>query len=138
MVRHESVNSVSKEPIPECRHSTVDKCHYTYVTYFRSAQQETCEENFEKKCQITFKQAVVQERERKCHRPQRRVCNGQGPELCTTRSRDQGDGKFLGDTMCEKLPVAICGSGCVSEEGPEEWGDQRVDPWWTCPRSPAA
>ena len=29
-------------------------------------------------------------------------------------------GKFVGDSQCEKLPVEICGKGCVYEEGEEE------------------
>ena len=33
-------------------------------------------------------------------------------------------GKFVGDTSCEKLPVEICGAGCVLEEGEEECHDK--------------
>ena len=29
----------------ECKHKNVEKCHYTYITYFKPAQEETCEEN---------------------------------------------------------------------------------------------
>ena len=35
-------------------------------------------------------------------------------------------GKFVGDTKCEKLPVEICGAGCVTEEQPEECHDKEV------------
>ena len=35
-------------------------------------------------------------------------------------------GKFVGDTSCEKLPVEICGAGCVAEEGAEECHDKTV------------
>ena len=35
-------------------------------------------------------------------------------------------GKFVGDTSCEKLPVEICGAGCVTEEGPEECHDKTI------------
>jgi hypothetical protein len=53
-----------------------------------------CEENFEKKCQITFRQEASKETVRKCYKPQKKECNGQGPEecrvvyesSCTTRS----------------------------------------------------
>ena len=31
------------------------------------------------------------------------------------------------DTTCEKLPVEICGAGCVTEEGPEECHDKQID-----------
>ena len=36
-------------------------------------------------------------------------------------------GKFVGDTYCEKLPVEICGSGCVTNEGPEECHNKDID-----------
>jgi hypothetical protein len=41
-----------------------------------------CEENFEKKCQITFRQEASKETVRKCYKPQKKECNGQGPEEC--------------------------------------------------------
>ena len=108
----------------ECTHKDVEKCHYTYITYFKPTQEESCEENFEKKCQITFKQEAMQEMVRKCYRPIEKVCNGQGPEecqtiyesSCTTKYIDDGEGGFVGDTRCEKRPVEICGAGCVLEE----------------------
>ena len=40
---------------------------------------------------------------------------------------EQTPGKFVGDTKCEKLPVRICGAGCVTEEGPEECHDKDID-----------
>ena len=35
-------------------------------------------------------------------------------------------GKFVGDTKCEKLPVEICGAGCVTTTGPEKCHDKTV------------
>ena len=54
------------------------------MTQFESAQEEVCEENFEKLCQITFKQQAIKETVKKCYRPQQKVCNGSGPEECRT------------------------------------------------------
>merc|ERR550532_1469980 len=113
----------------------VEKCHYTYITFFKPTQEEFCEENFEKKCQITFRQEAMQEMVRKCYRPIEKVCNGQGPDecqtiyesSCTTKYIDDGQGGFVGGTRCEKRPVEICGAGCVLEEGPEECHDKTVD-----------
>merc|ERR1711862_368211 len=45
---------------------------------------------------------------------------------CTTRYVEKQPGKFVGDTACEKLPVEICGAGCVTEEGPEECHDKVI------------
>ena len=62
-----------------------------------------CDENFEKNCQITFKQQAVRETVKKCYKPQRKVCNGQGPvecktiyeTSCTTRYIEKQPGRFL-------------------------------------------
>ena len=74
VIKEERVETLSKDPILECKHKNVEKCHYTYITYFKPAQEETCEENFEKSCQITFKQEAVKETIRKCYRPVEKVC----------------------------------------------------------------
>lgn len=130
----ESVTTLKKDPILECTHKNVEKCHYTYVTQFEAAQEEVCEENFEKICQITFKQQATEESVKKCYRPLEKVCNGQGPEecrtvyesSCTTRYIEKQPGKFVGDTKCEKLPVEICGAGCQTQEGAEECHDKKI------------
>ena len=127
-----TVQSIQKEPVLECNHKNVEKCHYTYVTQFEPTQEEVCEENFEKSCQITFKQQAYNETVRKCYRPTSKVCNGEGPEecrtvyesSCTTKYVEKQPGKFVGDTGCEKLPVEICGAGCTFEEGEEECHDK--------------
>ena len=132
--KEETVTSVEKEPILECTHKNTEQCHYTYVTQFQPSQEEVCEENFEKSCQITFKQQAYNETVRKCYRPTTKVCNGEGPEecrtvfesSCTTKYVEKQPGKFVGDTGCEKLPVEICGAGCTFEEGDEECHDKTI------------
>ena len=126
--KEETVQTLQKDPILECTHKNTEQCHYTYVTKFQPSQEEVCEENFEKTCQITFKQQAFNETVRKCYKPVEKVCNGQGPEecrtvyesSCTTKYVEKQPGKFVGDTACEKLPVEICGAGCVISEGEEE------------------
>ena len=132
--KDETVTSLQKDPILECTHKNVEKCHYTYVTQFIAAQEEVCDENFEKACQITFKQQAFNETVQKCYRPLQKVCNGEGPEecrtvyesSCTTKYVEKQPGKFVGDTSCEKLPVEICGAGCSTEEGEEECHEKVV------------
>jgi len=149
VIKEESVETVSKDPILECTHKNVEKCHYTYITYFKAAQEEKCEENFEKKCQIVFKQEAIPETIRKCYKPLEKVCNGQGPEecktvyesSCSTKYIEKSPGKFVGDTKCEKLPIEICGAGCTFEEGPEECHNKQIDtlvsvPEETCDLNP--
>ena len=134
VIKEEEVQSLEKEPVLECTHKNIEKCHYTYVTEFSPTQEEVCDETFEKKCQITFKQQAVNETVKKCYMPLQSVCNGQGADICetlyetscTTRYIEKQPGKFVGDTKCEKLPLEICGAGCVVEEGPEECHDKTL------------
>ena len=84
VIKEETVKTLLKNPILECNHKEVEKCHLTYVTQFNPVQEEQCEEIFEKSCQITFRAEAATETVRKCYRPQRKVCNGQGPEQCRT------------------------------------------------------
>ena len=44
--------------------------------------------------------------------------------VCEKRYVEKLPGQFLADTQCEKLPVEICGAGCVFEEGPEKCHDK--------------
>merc|ERR1712106_332085 len=130
----ESVTSIEKEPILECTHKNVEQCHYTYVTQFRPSIQEICVENFEKLCQITFKQQAFNETVNHCYRPVEKVCNGQGPRecrtvyesSCSTKYVEKQPGKFVGDTSCEKLPIEICGRGCEFQEGEESCHEKVV------------
>lgn len=130
--KEETITTIKKDPILECTHKNTEQCHYTYVTQFTPTQEESCEENFEKKCSITFKQQAFNETVKKCYKPLIKECNGQGPEecrtvyesSCTTKYIEKQPGKFVGDTACEKLPVEICGAGCVTTEGDEECHDK--------------
>ena len=43
VIKEAEVETVAKDPILECTHRNVEKCHYTYVTQFVPAQEEvTC------------------------------------------------------------------------------------------------
>ena len=149
VTKEEEVASVERQKVLECIHKQVEKCHYTYVTFFKPAQEEKCVENFEKICNIIFKQEAAKEAVRKCYRPLEKKCNGSGPEecrtlyesSCTTRYVKEGPGKFVGDTKCEKKPVEICGAGCVTVPGEEECHEKMVDtlvdvPEETCDLNP--
>jgi hypothetical protein len=56
----------------------VEQCHFTYVTKFKPSQEEICDENFEKKCQISFKQQAYNETVKKCYKPVRKVRGWEG------------------------------------------------------------
>ena len=38
--KDEEVETVVKDPVLECTHKNVEKCHYTYVTQFKPTQEE--------------------------------------------------------------------------------------------------
>ena len=50
-----------------------------------------------------------------------------GGDNSQCRYIEKSPGQFVGDTSCEKLPVEICGAGCVVEEGPEECHEKQID-----------
>ncbi|TRY75841.1 hypothetical protein TCAL_12657 [Tigriopus californicus] len=156
VTRFESVNSIEKDPILECDHKEHRSCHFTYVTQFQATQEEVCDENFEKVCQIVFKKAAFNETVRKCYtpvdlecdekssqqssygapkparRPQSRpsddavICRTVKETLCTTRYVKKG-GKLVGDTSCKSIPVELCGgSTCKTRNLPEECHDKVV------------
>ena len=76
VIKESTIKSIKKDPVLECIHKQVEKCHYTYVTEFIPNQEEVCEENFEKKCQITFKKMASVETVKKCYTPLEKVCGG--------------------------------------------------------------
>jgi len=135
VIKEETIETLAKEPVLECVHKNIEKCHFTYITQFDPTQEEECNENFQKNCQITFRQEAVTNTIQKCYRPQRKVCNGQGPEQCqtvfesdcTTKYVEKSAGKFVGDTACQKVPVEICGRGCQYEDGEEECHQKQID-----------
>ena len=132
--REGEVETLEKDPVLVCKHRTVEQCHYTYVTRFVSAKQTVCQQNFEKKCSITFEELARNETVQKCFGQVEKVCNGEGEEQCktayesscTTRYIQKHTGQFVGDTTCKKLPVLLCGKGCVYQEGPLECHDDVV------------
>ena len=168
-IQEETIETLAKEPVLECVHKNIEKCHFTYITQFDPTQEEECNENFQKNCQITFRfvtrckyplaspdpwcrQEAVTNTIQKCYRPQRKVCNGQGPEQCQTvfesdcttkvsqfslqlttitnlvfQYVEKSAGKFVGDTACQKVPVEICGRGCQYEDGEEECHQKQID-----------
>ena len=71
---------------------------------------------------------------RRCLRPIQKVCDGSGAEVCTTlyesscttKYVEKEGGKLVGDTSCEKLPVEVCGAGCVYRDGEEDCHDSTL------------
>ena len=65
-----------------CQHSYSQQCHNTYITDYKPAQKEECEENFVKNCHIEYKKNVIQQNVNVCI--QQQVCTGEGPSVQKT------------------------------------------------------
>ena len=65
----ESFRSPVKQPLLECVQKETERCHLSYGTKFKASQQETCDNVFEKVCQITFRKEANEETVKKCYRP---------------------------------------------------------------------
>ena len=48
---------------------SVEQCHYTYITKYRPSQEEICDENYEKVCQISYATKAVNDTIKKCYTP---------------------------------------------------------------------
>ena len=98
------------------------------------SQEEICEDSFHKTCQISFRQTPSTEVVRSCLTPVRKVCGGDGPEVCRTvhetscmtRYVERHPGKLGPETTCQRVPVELCGAGCSYEEGAEECHDKNM------------
>ena len=53
-IENETVASVERERLLSCTHSSINICHFTYVTRFKSSRQRVCDEIYTKNCNIVF------------------------------------------------------------------------------------
>ena len=117
----ETVETVEREKLLSCTHSSINICHYTYVTKFSPFQPRVCEDVYSKKCNIVFTRRAEETTEQHCYRPWSRRCDqeveGEEEEeggarsqcrrvsesWCVTRYQE---GKAL--TSCNKIPQTLC------------------------------
>merc|ERR1711892_918659 len=129
--KEEFREELKKDPVLECLHKSVEKCHYTYKTQFVPIQEEVWDENFVKLCTISYRKIAVNETFLHCYNPLVRDCSlpETGEETCrlyyesscTTKYVEKTPGKFVGDTSCEKLPINLCGDmSCRMVPGEEQ------------------
>ncbi|TRY69217.1 hypothetical protein TCAL_13782 [Tigriopus californicus] len=134
-----TVKTQDREKLLDCTHSLVNLCHYTYKTKFKNQREDNCEENFEKICSITFKQQAVNETIKKCYKPMVKECSDEKKadrkpicktvfeSECSTRYIEKQLGKFVGETVCSKIPKQLCGSNsCRFIPGLEECHNKTV------------
>ena len=80
-VKKIEVDTLERTPRLKCVHRSIEKCHFTYITKFSPVKTKTCEENYHKKCRITFAPHSRNETVTKCLTPVSKECNGQGGKI---------------------------------------------------------
>lgn len=139
--KEETVTSLEKDPTWSAPPKNVEQCHYNYVhAVHPPARRRSCEENFEKTCQITSSSRPQRDRE-EVLQALRRCATGRVPrsagrlrELLLLSSTARSSlGKFVGDTSCEKLPVEIR-SRCTTRQRSATNDKTIAFRWWMYPR----
>lgn len=119
----ETLETVEREKLLSCTHSSINICHYTYVTKFSSFSPRVCEDVYTKRCTIVFTKQAQETTEEHCYRPWTKRCDLE-PEVgeeeeeggecrtvsetwCVTRYQEKGE-KELGVTTCKRLPQTLC------------------------------
>jgi len=132
ILKKEAIDTVEKTPTLVCTHRAVTQCHYTYITKYQPGQEEVCEDRYLKQCRISYRQGAHNETVRECRTPVTKVCDGQGEvscrtvyeATCSTKYVEKQPGKFVRDSVCQKIPVELCGAGCTFQDGAEECRDK--------------
>ena len=117
----ESLETVEREKLLSCTHSSINICHYTYVTQFSPSRVEVCEDVYTKNCNIVFSKKAHNETLEHCYYPMELDCEGSGggeeEEVCETVwesscvTRYQPSPPDLPPTTeCHKIPVELCGA----------------------------
>ena len=112
----ESLETVEREKLLSCTHSSINICHYTYVTQFKSSRQEVCEDVYTKNCNIVFTKEARNETLEHCYYPLVMECDKTGQQTCRqfwessclTRYQSESDSHPV--TECQKIPVELCGA----------------------------
>ena len=122
----ETLETVEREKLLSCTHSSINICHYTYVTKFRSSRQEVCEDIYTKNCNIVFSKQAKNESLEHCYYPLVMECDdtGVGEKTCrqftesSCVTRYQSDSASQPVTECQKIPVELCGAqSCAPRPG---------------------
>jgi len=129
--KEEFREELKKDPVLECVHTSVERCHITYKTQFVPIQEKVCSEHYTKHCTINYRKVATNETFLHCYNPLVRDCSEPetGDETCkqyyesscTTKYVEKAPGKFVGDTSCQKIPINLCGDvSCKLVPGAQE------------------
>ena len=115
-----------KDPVLECVHKSIEKCHYTYKTLFVPIQEEVCDDHFVKHCTITYRKVANNETFLHCYNPLVKECSAPG------RIRDFLAG-LSDDDFVKKLERKPAGSIMNLPAQPAMWRWLQESLWVTLP-----
>ena len=122
----ETLETLEREKLLSCTHSSINICHYTYVTQFSPSRVEVCEDVYTKNCNIVFSKQAKNESLEHCYYPLVMECDDTGggektcrqftESSCVTRYQSDSAGQPV--TECQKIPVELCGAqSCAPRPG---------------------
>merc|ERR1711892_120016 len=109
--KEEYREELKKDPVLECLHKSVEKCHYTYKTQFVPIQEEVCDENFVKLCTMSYRMVPGEEQ---CHNKTTASVMDQPEEQCelspqkTCRHKTTLVPRLKPENECTIVPREIC------------------------------
>ena len=122
----ETLETVEREKLLSCTHSSINICHYTYVTKFSPFRPRVCEDIYSKSCTIVFTKQAKETLEEHCYRPWSRRCDEEVEEVeeeaeeaeekdcrtvtetwCVTSYQPRGK-HHVGVTSCRRTPHTLC------------------------------
>ena len=84
LLEEKKTNSLERETLLSCTHSTVNICHQSFLTQFRPSSEKVCEEIYKKSCRIVFSRRPTNQTVEHCYTPAH-TCPVTGGERETCR-----------------------------------------------------
>lgn len=90
-----------------CQHRFSEKCHSTFMTDYLPTQERRCHTSYNKKCRISYKPSVSEERVSVCRESLERQCGADtvGETVCRLVYQTQCNTRYNEMTMEEDRPV---------------------------------
>jgi len=90
-----------------CQHKLSEKCHTTFLTDYVPTQERKCHTSYNKRCRITYKPSVTEEKVSVCRDSLEKSCSEDtvGETVCKTIYQTQCNTRYNEMTMEEDQPV---------------------------------
>lgn len=106
-----------------CEHKFSEKCHTTFMTDYRPTQERRCHTSYNKKCRISYKPSVSEERISVCRDSLEKQCGEDtvGETVCKVIYQTQCNTRYNEMTMEEDRPVCevVTQTKCDPAPSPE-------------------